>query len=200
MFTQIQEFVSKDRSILVDQVSRIRKDSVDSVREAVAGSADSIKSLKNPVRTIARSGIKLTNVSQATMQSLIELQTDIVTAAITDAANRLERASRAASVVDLVQAQIDMIPATRTRLVDDANRAVEIFKTTGRDLRDVAGYTFDRIIKPLEDEIPSVKVKVRKSKKTARKTAATAKRKTRKVAAKTKKAAAKTQTRVRKAA
>ena len=39
MFTQIQEFVSKDRSILVDQVSRIRKDSVDSVREAVAALA-----------------------------------------------------------------------------------------------------------------------------------------------------------------
>lgn len=192
MFSQIQEFVTKDRSMLVDQVAQIRRDSVETVREAVAGSADSIKTLKSPVRTLARTGIKLTNVSQSTLQNLIELQSDMVTSAITDAANRLERASRASNVVDLVQAQIKMLPATRDRIVDDANRAVDIFKTTGRDLRDVAGYTFDRIIKPLEDEIPTLSTMKKSVRKTTAKTKAKGKRTAVKTKAKAKRTVAKT--------
>jgi predicted ATP-dependent endonuclease of OLD family len=192
MFSQIQEFVTKDRSMLVDQVAQIRRDSVETVREAVAGSADSIKTLKSPVRTLARTGIKLTNVSQSTLQNLIELQSDMVTSAITDAANRLERASRASNVVDLVQAQIKMLPATRDRIVDDANRAVDIFKTTGRDLRDVAGYTFDRIIKPLEDEIPTLSTMKKNVRKTTAKTKAKGKRTAVKTKAKAKRTVAKT--------
>jgi predicted ATP-dependent endonuclease of OLD family len=192
MFSQIQEFVTKDRSMLVDQVAQIRRDSVETVREAVAGSADSIKTLKSPVRTLARTGIKLTNVSQSTLQNLIELQSDMVTSAITDAANRLERASRASNVVDLVQAQIKMLPATRDRIVDDANRAVDIFKTTGRDLRDVAGYTFDRIIKPLEDEIPTLSTMKKNVRKTTAKTKAKGKRTAVKTKAKTKRTVART--------
>jgi len=111
MFTQIQDYVSDNTSAIVDHMAKLRQESADNVREVFSSSADSLKSLKSPVRTLARSGIKLTNVAQSTTQSLIELQSDVVTATITDAAKRLERAARASNIVDLVQAQVDMLPA-----------------------------------------------------------------------------------------
>jgi predicted ATP-dependent endonuclease of OLD family len=191
MFTQIQDYVSDNTSAIVDHMAKLRQESADNVREAFSSSADSLKSLKSPVRTLARSGIKLTNVAQSTTQSLIELQSDVVTATITDAAKRLERAARASNIVDLVQAQVDMLPATRTRIVEDAQRAVDIFKTTGKDLRGVASYTYDRIIKPVEDELPTVKVTKKKTKRAAAKTKRKAKSKTKRASTKTKSAARK---------
>ena len=191
MFTQIQDYVSDNTSAIVDHVAKLRQESADNVREVFSSSADSLKSLMSPVRTIARSGIKLTNVAQSTTQSLIELQSDVITATITDAARRLERASRAANIVDLVQTQVDMFPATRTRIVEDAQRVVDIFKTTGKDLRGVASYTYDRIIKPVEDELPTVKVTKKKTKRAAAKTKRKAKSKAKRAAPKTKSAARK---------
>lgn len=191
MFTQIQDYVSDNTSAIVDHMAKLRQESADNVREVFSSSADSLKSLKSPVRTLARSGIKLTNVAQSTTQSLIELQSDVVTATITDAAKRLERAARASNIVDLVQAQVDMLPATRTRIVEDAQRAVDIFKTTGKDLRGVASYTYDRIIKPVEDELPTVKVTKKKTKRAAAKTKRKAKSKTKRASTKTKAAARK---------
>ena len=93
---------------------------------------------------IARSGVKLTAVSQTAVASLIELQSDMLTSALSDAALRLERASRADNVVDLVRDQIEMIPATRARIVEDAQRAVTIFKAAGRDLRGVATNVYEK--------------------------------------------------------
>ncbi len=80
------------------------------MRDAVTGSAENLKSLKSPVRVIARSGVKLTTVSQSAVQNLIELQSEVVTSALTDVALRLERATRAASIVDLVRDQIELTP------------------------------------------------------------------------------------------
>src|SRR5262245_572071 len=112
---QVQEFVAARAAALAGRVRKVRRNSVTSARDAVRNSADSIRSLKSPVRTFARSGIKLTSLSQTLSQNLIELQTEIFSAAITDAALRLERASRAANLVDLVRDQIQLVPATRTR-------------------------------------------------------------------------------------
>jgi phasin family protein len=176
MIAQMQEFVSEQSHQLATQVSKIRKESVETAREAALGSAENIKSLKAPVRTFARSGIKLTNVTQSTMQSLIELQSDMITSALTDMAHRLERASRADDVIDLVRDQIELVPATRDRIVEDGKRAVEIFKHAGRDLRGVAKHTYERVVEMTEEEVPAVKKAKRKA-KTATRKAKTATRK-----------------------
>jgi len=180
MISQMKDFVADQTSALATQVSKMRKESVESVREVVVGSAENLKALKSPVRTIARSGIKVTNVSQATVAGLIELQSDMLTAALTDAALRLERASRAESVVELVREQIEMIPATRARLVEDAQHAAQIFKHAGRDLRGVATHLYERVVEPVEEKAPAAaktakrggKRVVRKAKTRARKTVA----------------------------
>ena len=164
MINQMQDFVAEQTSALTGQIQKLGKDSVETVREAVVGSADTLKALKSPVRVFARSGVKLTTVSQTAVASLIELQSDMLTSALSDAALRLERASRADNVVDLVRDQIELIPATRDRIVEDAQRVVQIFKDAGRDVRGVVKHVYERVVEPVEDRIPEVKVKVQKRK------------------------------------
>jgi len=171
MIGQMQEFIVEQASAWQDEVQKIRKESVENVREAVAGSAENLKSLKSPVRTIARSSVKVTSVSQTAVASLIELQSDMLTSAISDAALRLERASRADNIVELVREQFEMVPATRARIVEDAQRAALIFKHAGRDLRGVATNLYERVVETAEEKVPEVKVKItkRKTKRAARK-------------------------------
>jgi hypothetical protein len=183
MINQMQDFVAEQTSALTGQIQKFGKDSVETVREAVVGSADTLKSLKSPVRVFARSGVKLTTVSQTAVASLIELQSDMLTSALSDAALRLERASRADNVVDLVRDQIELIPATRDRIVEDAQRAVQIFKLAGRDVRGVVKHVYERVVEPVEDKIPEVKVKVQRRKPAAAKRAAAKKTRARKTAA-----------------
>jgi hypothetical protein len=170
MIAQMQEFVVEQTAALGSQVEKMRKESVETVREVVVDSAEGLKSLKSPVRTLARSGVKITTVSQTAVASLIELQSDMLTSALSDAALRLERASRAGTIVDLVRDQFEMLPATRARIVEDAQRAAVIFKHAGRDLRGVAANLYERVVEPAEDKIPAAKTVRRKAKRTVRKT------------------------------
>lgn len=177
MIVQMQEFVADSTAALGSQVRKMRKESVETVREAATGSAQNLKSLKSPVRTLARSGIKVTAVSHSTVASLIELQSEMLTSAISDAALRLERAARADSVLGLVREQIEMIPATRTRIVEDAQRAASIFKHAGKDLRGVATHLYERVIEPTEEKVvPAAKTAKRKTRRAARKTTARARK------------------------
>jgi hypothetical protein len=172
MIGQMQEIVSEKTQALAEQVQKMRKESGKSVREAVTGSAESLKALKSPVRLFARSGIKVTTVSQTAVQSLIELQSEMITSALTDMAMRLERAANAEGIVDLVKDQVDLLPATRARIVDDAARAVSIFKHASRDLRTVVAHTYEKVVETAEEEVPEVKVARRKVKRAVRKTTA----------------------------
>jgi hypothetical protein len=181
MIEQIQDFVSEQTAAITSKVKQIREESTSTVRDAVVESAGNIKSLKSPVRVIARSGVKLTSVSQTAVASLIELQSDVLTSALSDVALRLERAARADGIVDLVRDQYELAHATRGRVVEDAQRAVQIFKVAGRDLKGVATHVYETIVDTAEE-------------KTATATK-TAKRKTKRVVRK-----AKTKTRARKTA
>lgn len=179
MIAQMQDFVADATSALTDQVQKFRKDSVETVREAVAGSAENLKALKSPVRVFARSGVKVTAVSQTAVSSLIELQSDMLTAALSEAALRLEKAARAENVVELVRDQIELFPATRDRIVEDAQRAVAIFRHAGRDLKNVATHAYEQVVKTAEEKVPEVKPARRRAKTAVRK----AKTRVRKVAA-----------------
>ena len=138
MNVDMQEYISERGDLLTGKVRSFRKNSAATVREAITGSAETLKALKSPVRMIARSGVKLTSVSQTAVQSLIELQSDVVTSALTDVALRLERATRAENIVELVREQIELTPATRARMAEDETRVVTIVKVAGREFRIVA--------------------------------------------------------------
>jgi len=173
--TQIPEMMSEKTQAFADQIQKFRKDFPEAVREVVTDSAETLKSFKSPVRLIARSSIKLTTVSQTAVQSLIELQSDMITSALSDAALRLERASRADSVVDLVRDQIELIPATRERLSEEATRVVTILKDAGREIRTVATHAYEKVVESAE-EAPVARTTRRKVKKAVRKTSARARK------------------------
>ena len=176
MITHINETGSARRRDLADQILRFRDEPIETMREVAMSSAGGIKSLKAPVRAFAHSGVKLATVSQNAMQNLIELESEVITSALTAAAMRLERAARAENVVDLVLDQAEMLGATRDRVVDHATRAVDILKVSGRDLRDIARHTYEVAIKATEDKVPEVKRARRKVKRAVRKTTARARK------------------------
>ncbi len=176
MIEQIQDFMSEQTAAISSQVKKFRKDSVETVRDAVSVSADNLKSLKSPVRVIARSGVKVTNVSQTAVASLIELQSDILTSTLTGMALRLERAARADGIVELVRDQIELTQATRGRVIEEAQRAAEIFKVAGRDLKNVATHAYERFSETAEVKAPAVKTAKRKAKRAVRKTTTRARR------------------------
>jgi phasin family protein len=167
MLNEFKDFVTEKTQDINERVQKMRAESTDSVREAVTGGAENIKALKSPVRQIARSSIKLTAISQTAMQNLIELQADVITAALSEAALRLERASRAENVVDLVRDQVELLAATRERMVEDAKRGVSIVKGAGKEILDVAANAYEKVV---EEEVPEVKVVRRKGKRAVRKT------------------------------
>jgi uncharacterized membrane-anchored protein YhcB (DUF1043 family) len=174
MNAHVTELRSERRRDLAEAMHRFRDEPIEAMREVAVNSADGIKSLKAPVRGLAHSGVKLAAVSQNAVQSLIELESEVITSALNAAAMRLERAAQAEGVVDLVLDQQEMLGATRDRIVDHATRAVEILKVTGRDLRDVAKHTYGIVIKTAEEKVPEVKRAKRKVKRAVRKTTARA--------------------------
>ena len=171
MIVEMQEFMSEQTQALADQVEKFRKNPQRFMRKALVDSAEGLKSLKRPVRMVAHSGVKLTAVSQNTLASLIELQSEVFTSAMTAMATRLERAADAEGVVDLVLDQVGMLPASRERMVDEATRAVEIFRHAGRDVGKVATHAFATITGQTDEELAAAKKTVaRKAKRVVRKT------------------------------
>ena len=170
MNVDMQDFVNEQTEALAGQARKFRKNPAGFMRKALVNSAEGLKSLKRPVRMVAHSGVKLTAVSQNTLASLIELQTEAITAALSGAATRLERAARSDSVVDLVLTQAEMMPATRDRILDEATRAVEIFVHAGRDVRKVATHAYATVTGRTDEELAVArKTATRKAKRTVRK-------------------------------
>lgn len=138
MMVKVKEVVIEQAQALADQAERLRKMPVEAARGAAARSADTVKSMRDPVRALTRSGVKLTAVSQSTLQRLIELQEQIITSAMSDAAGQLERAAGATSVSELARIQGKVLLAARERIVKDMAQAMAILKEAGTELGKVA--------------------------------------------------------------
>jgi hypothetical protein len=173
MASKARQFVNEQRQVLSERAQRLRTVPAEIARSAAIKSAGRIKSLKDPVRALSHSGVRLTAISQSTAQSLIELQAEIVTSALSNAATQLERAAQTESVMALARDQADVLRATRERIVEDLNQAVAIFKDAGGDVRKVATQTYGNLTGQAARKKPAAKKKaVRKGKRAVRKTAA----------------------------
>jgi phasin family protein len=177
MITEMQEFVNEQTQALAVRARKLGKAPAKVARAAAANSADGIKSLKSPIRAIARAGVKFTAVSHDAVASLIELESEMLTATMTDVATRLTRAARADGVVDLVRDQTETLRASGERIVGDATRAVEIVTDAGQDIRKLAAHAYESVVKQGEGKPTTKKAKGKrvvrkaaKSKPAARKT------------------------------
>ena len=173
MHAGMSEFVAEQMKGLTEMVTELRRSRVAAARKAAVESAARIKSLNQRVRSLARSGVRVTAASQGAVQSLIELQEDIVTSALNDAAAQMERLAYTESVRDLARVQGEILQAARQRIVDDIARAVTVLKSAAGDVRKAA-----------ERAEPSKSIKAKGKAKTKAKAKAKAKatRKVRKTA------------------
>jgi phasin family protein len=194
MVSKVKQFVSDRAQAMAEQARTLRKAPVAAARGAASRSAATVKSLKSPVHAVARSGVRLTAVSQGALQNLIELQEQIVTSALDEAAARLEGAARTENVMDLLRDQAEVLRSTRERILADMSRAVGIVAEAGRDVRAIATETYTTVSKPAAAAKPATKAKSKTKGKAKAKAKAT-----RKSATKAKRTASKAAGRGRKA-
>jgi hypothetical protein len=131
----INEFIEEQRKGLAELLENLSKSRVAAARNAARQSAVRIKELNGRVRALARSGVRLTAVSQNAAQGLIELHAEIVNTALSEAATQIERLAYTESVRDLARLQAEVLQATRQRIVDDIARAVTILKDAAGEAR-----------------------------------------------------------------
>lgn len=135
MSAHLSEFIAEQREGLVDLMKSLRQSQVKAAREAARSSAERIKSLNQRVRALAKSGLRVNEVSHGAAQNLIELQADIVTSALTDAAAQIERLSYTETARDFARLQGEVMLAARQRIVDDLARAVTALKGAAGEVR-----------------------------------------------------------------
>ena len=135
MNLNVNEFIEEQRKGLTELLANLSKSRLAAARSAARESAARIKALNGRVRSLARSGVRLTAVSHGAVRSLVELNADIVSAALTDASVQLERMAYTESVRDLARMQAEVLAAARQRIVDDMERAVTILKDAASDAR-----------------------------------------------------------------
>ena len=180
MHSSVKEFLEEQTQGLAELAENLRKSRIAAARRAATLSAARVRSLNAKVRELSRSGVRLTSISHGTVQSLIELQGEIVTSAITDAAAQIQRLAETESVRDLARQQADVLQATRQRIVDDITRAVTILRGAAADARKVAVRArAAEAAAPKKNARAKAKCKVAKTvRKTVRKTARKTVRKT----------------------
>lgn len=169
--------VSKARKLMNEQVefageqARVFRQAPGTlVRRAAQKSAARVKALREPMRVVTRSGVRLTTLTQHTMESLLELQLEVVTSALTNAAEQLERVSRARGVRELVGDRAEELKAARERIMQDIKRVVVILKRAGRGARSVATDAIADVRRPRgEATAPARRAPARKAKRVARK-------------------------------
>jgi len=137
MIAELNEFLEEQTTGLAELARRLRHSRAEVARKAAAASAARVRSLNGRVRSLAQSGVRLTSISQSTAQSLIELQAEIVTDALTDAAEQMQRIVFTSSVRDLAREQAGVLQAAQQRIVNDIARAVSILKGAAVDVRKV---------------------------------------------------------------
>jgi phasin family protein len=137
MHAGAEDFLDEQTKGLTELAEILKTSRLAAARQAAVQSAARIRSLNGRIRELARSGVRLTSISQGTAQSLIELQAEIVDSAITDAAAQIERIAYTGSVRDLAREQADVLKAARERIAGDLSRAMTILRKAAQEARKV---------------------------------------------------------------
>lgn len=162
MSAHLSEFIAEQRKGLADLMKSLRQSQVKAAREAARSSAARIKSLNQRVRSLAKSGLRVNEVSHGAAQNLIELQADIVTSALNDAAVQIERLSYTETARDFARLQGEVMQAARQRIVDDLARAVTALKGAAGEVREaVVRREAVKPAKPLKSAKPRKTVRPR---------------------------------------
>ena len=137
MHAGMSEFLEEQAKGLAEMAEGLRKSQVAAARKAAIRSAARIRSLNMRAREMAKSGVRLANLSHGTLQRLIGLHEEIVTAALADAATQIEKLAYTDSVRDFGREQARVLAAARERIVNDVSRGMSILREAAEEARTV---------------------------------------------------------------
>ena len=135
MHAGMSEFLEEQAKGLAEMAEGLRKSQVAAARKAAMRSAARIRSLNMRAREMAKSGVRLANLSHGTLQRLIGLHEEIVTAALADAAAQIEKLAYTDSVRDFGREQARVLAAARERIVNDVSRGMGILREAAKEAR-----------------------------------------------------------------
>ena len=135
MHAGMSEFLEEQAKGLAEMAEGLRKSQVAAARKAAIRSAARIRSLNMRAREMAKSGVRLANLSHGTLQRLIGLHEEIVTAALADAATQIEKLAYTDSVRDFGREQARVLAAARERIVNDVSRGMRILREAAEEAR-----------------------------------------------------------------
>ena len=135
MHAGMSEFLEEQAKGLAEMAEGLRKSQVAAARKAAMRSAARIRSLNMRAREMAKSGVRLANLSHGTLQRLIGLHEEIVTAALADAAAQIEKLAYTDSVRDFGREQARVLAAARERIVSDVSRGMGILREAAQEAR-----------------------------------------------------------------
>ncbi|HEU4530482.1 MAG TPA: phasin family protein [Steroidobacteraceae bacterium] len=138
-------------------------------RGSALGAAERVAAAKQPVRTLALAGQKLSNLSNRYFEQLFGQQAHTLEGVIEAGVVRLKRAAKAESVRKLVEDQRELGTASRERLAEDLKATWKIARDTGSELRDLAVETYAELVHGVKTSRTAAPKKKAKAKaKTAR--------------------------------
>lgn len=138
MHAGMSEFLEEQARGLAEMAEGLRKSQLAAARKAAMRSAARIRSLNMRAREMAKSGVRLANLSHGTLQRLIGLHEEIVTAALADAAAQIEKLAYTDSVRDFGREQAKVMAAARERIVNDVSRGMNILREAAAEARTTA--------------------------------------------------------------
>lgn len=171
MASRVRKLVKEQREFADEQVQVLRSAPGTLVRRAAAKSARTVKALEKPARVATRAGVRLTSLSQHTLESLLELQLEVITSVLTRAAAQLERVSRSRSLRGAVGGQAEELRAARDRIAADLERALDILTRAGRGVRTVAEDAYEDAVGPGAEAPAPVRRRRKAAKRAVRKAA-----------------------------
>lgn len=171
MASRVRKLVREQRDFADEQVQVLRGAPGTLVRQAAAKSARTVKSLEKPARVATRAGVRLTSLSQRTLESLLELQLEVITSVLTSAAAQLERVSRSRSLRGAVGGQAEELRAARDRIASDLERVLDILTRAGRGVRNVAEDAYEDAVGPAAQARAPVRRRPKATKRAVRKLA-----------------------------
>jgi hypothetical protein len=115
-------------------------------RGSALGAADRVAAAKQPVRTLALAGQKLSNLSNRYFEQLFGQQAHTLEGVIEAGVVRLKSAAKADSLRTLVEGQRELGTESRERLGQDLKATWKIARDTGTELRDLAVETYAELV------------------------------------------------------
>lgn len=155
-----------------DQAAVFAARAFEAARAGAERTADRVESAETPVATLADAGRKLNTLAYEYTGRMLDQSVHNLNAFIGAGADRLRLAAKAADVQSLYREQLETLPASRERIVENARATWAIVADTGRELQELALTTYARLVR---NETPRA-AKAKPARKTAKKAKARARR------------------------